>query len=146
MTSFAPARGFRDATLLKDGLLGAAIGWHLTRRRIRFHHAHSERGTETDFIAILPDGHLLIECKMLGLSTGAKQLARTLREAAKQLHDHAAVLQAEGWNIRSSACVVNLTDRNVSSLRGNGFLPAAAAEHLISYEEFRNWLRNETIR
>jgi hypothetical protein len=146
MASFAPARGFRDAMLLKDGLLGAAIGWHLTSWQIRFWHAHCERGTEMDFIAIVPDGHLLIECKMLSVSTGIKQLARTLRDAIKQLDEHAALLHMEGWKIRHSACVVNLIERDLVLLRRKGFLANSAAERLVSYEEFRNWLRSATKR
>jgi hypothetical protein len=146
IASFLPARGLRDAMSLKDGLLGAAVGWHLTRQRVRFWHAHCVKGTEMDFIAILSDGHLLIECKMFGVAMPMKQLARNVRDALEQLDDHAGILQAEGWKIRGSACVVNLTDRDLTSLRRGGFLASTSTERLISYERFRGWLRTESKR
>jgi hypothetical protein len=146
MASFAPTRGFRDAMSLKDGLLGAAIGWHLKQRRIRFWHAHCERGTEMDFIVILGGGHVLIECKILSVSGPMKQRARNVREAIRQLDEHAALLQTEGWKLRGSACVVNLTEQDLASLQRGGFLASAAESRLVSYQRFRDWLRTESKR
>jgi hypothetical protein len=96
MACFLPAAGFDAAMRLKDGLLGAAIGWHLKKHGIRFRHSHCEQGTEFDFIPIVPNGQLLIECKILSVSVPAKQLMRTLRDAVKQLTTHHALLAKAG--------------------------------------------------
>lgn len=141
MASLAPAGGFQDAMKLKDGLLGAAIGWHLKRRGIQFWHARCEKGTEMDFIPVVRDGHLLIECKILSVSVPARQLARNVREAVKQLDEHAALLEKEGWKLHGSVCVVNLTDQDLTCLQRDGFPIGNAENRLISYERFSEWLR-----
>ena len=144
MASLAPAGGFQGAMKLKDGLLGAAIGWHLKRRGIRFWHARCEKGTEMDFIPVVRDGHLLIECKILSVSVPARQLARNVREAVKQLDEHAALLEKEGWILHGAVCVVNLTYQDLASLRRDGFPTGNAENRLISYERFSEWLRAKT--
>jgi len=144
MASFAPAGGFHNAINLKDGLLGAAIGWHLKKRGIRFWHAHCEKGTEMDFIPIVQNGQLLIECKILSVLVPVKQLVRNVREAVKQLDEHAALLEKEGWKLRGSVCVVNLTDQNLASLRRDGSPIGIAKNRLVSYERFSEWLRAKT--
>ena len=68
MASYAPALGFDAAVRLKDGVLGAAVGWHLTKRGVKFWHAHQERGTEVDFMRKIGNQHFLIECKMLSVT------------------------------------------------------------------------------
>ncbi|MGC2331551.1 MAG: hypothetical protein WA581_08860, partial [Candidatus Acidiferrales bacterium] len=141
MASFAPSGGLHSAMKLKDGLLGAAVGWHLTRCGIQFRHGHSEEGTEMDFIGVAPEGQLLIECKMLSVLVPAKQLARNVREAVKQLDGHAALLEKQGWKLRGSVCVVNLTDENLAHLGRAGFSIGAARNRLVSYERFPAWLR-----
>lgn len=144
MTSLAPGGGFEDAVKLKDGLLGAAIGWHLKSRGIQFWHAHCEKGTEMDFIPVVRGGHLLIECKILSVSVPARQLARNVREAVKQLDEHAALLEKEGWLLHGSVCVVNLTEHDLASLRRDGFPTGKAENRLISYERFSEWVRAKT--
>ena len=140
MGSFAPDGPLRDAMNLKDGLLGAAVGWHLTRRGIRFWHSHCEQGTEMDFIPIVGGEHLLIECKVLSVSVSAKQLARTIRACLKQLDEHLTLLEQQGWRMRGSASVVNLTEADIESLQRSGFPSSASGNRLVSYERFSKWL------
>ncbi len=127
---------------LKDGLLGAAVGWHLTRKGIVFWHALCEKGTEIDFIAQARNGQLLIECKILSI-LNAKQLARNIRESLKQLDDHAALLQNEGWELQGSICVVNLTDSDLTFLRRSGFPIGGSPNRVVSYEQFPRWLHEQ---
>jgi hypothetical protein len=141
LACFAPTGAFQDAIKLRDGLLGAAIGWYLKKRGIRFWHAHCEEGTEMDFIPIVQNGQLLIECKLLSVSVPAKQLLRNLREAVKQLDEHAALLEKQRRKLRGSVCVVNLTDQTLASLRRDESLMGIAENRLISYERFSDWLR-----
>lgn len=143
MASFAPHGLLREAMCLKDGLLGAAVGWHLMKKRIQFWHAHCINGTEMDFIAQTQSGLALIECKVLSVSTSPKQLARNVRESVKQLGEHAALLTREGWELRGVICVVNLTNADLASLRRSGFPIGSTANRLLSYEDFRTWLRKE---
>jgi hypothetical protein len=145
MASFAPAGGFNSAINLKDGLLGAAIGWHLKKQGIRFWHAHCEKGTELDFIPIVQKGRLLVECKILSVLVPAKQLLRNVREAIKQLDEHAALLQGQGWKLRGSVCVVNLTDQNLAFLRRDESPIGIGENRLVSYERFSEWLQANKI-
>ena len=144
MGSFAPGGPLRDAMNLKDGILGAAVGWHLTRRAIRFWHSRCEKGTEMDFIPIVGKDHLLIECKVLSVSVSAKQLARTIRDCLNQLDDHLTLLEQQGWRMRGSACVVNLTEADIESLQRSGFPIGATGDRLVSYERFSKWLHTVT--
>jgi hypothetical protein len=136
MASYAPASGLDAAVRLKDGVLGAAIGWHLTKRGVRFWHSHQEHGTEVDFIAATGNQHLLIECKMLSATLEDKQLRRNLREAAGQLNSHSVLLEQANWKLRESVCIVNLTERHLHSLRATKRESGAPLDLLISYEQF----------
>jgi len=122
------------------------VGWHLTKRGIRFWHSHCEEGTEMDFIPILGKEHLLIECKALSVSVSAKQLARTIRDCLKQLDEHLRLLEQQGWKMRGSACVVNLTEAELEFLRRSGFPIGASGNRLVSYERFSKWLHTLTKR
>jgi hypothetical protein len=145
MASFVPSGSLLDAMQLKDGVLGAAIGWHLKKRGIRFLHGHCQDGTEMDFVPILHNGRLLIECKILSVLLPPKQLRRNLREAIKQLDHHTALLEAQTAELRDSVCVVNLTNRNLASLMTDHSSSEIARSRLISYEEFPHWLRTRII-
>jgi len=146
LACFAPTGAFDKAIKLKDGLLGAAIGWHLKKRGIPFSHEHCEEGTEMDFIAILRTGRLLIECKVLSVALPVKQLLRNVREAAKQLDEHASLLERRGGRLRASVCVVNLTEQNISSLSRDGCPMGIAENRVVSYERFSDWLRESVAR
>jgi hypothetical protein len=141
IASYAPATGFDAAARLKDGLLGAAVGWHLTKRHVRFWHSHDEGGTELDFIAEGRNGTSLIECKMLGVMSSNKQLLRNLRDAAGQLDKHAALLEQRGWKLLESVCVVNLSAHHLNELRREAKKSGARLDRLISYEQFTAWFR-----
>lgn len=145
MASFAPSGGLFDAMQLKDGVLGAAIGWHLEKRGIRFLHGYCKNGTEMDFIPIMHNGRLLIECKVLGVLSPPKQLARNIRKAIKQLDRHATLLQEQTGELRDSICVVNLTKQNLTALMRSHRASGIARSRLISYEDFPNWLRARTL-
>jgi hypothetical protein len=97
-----------------------------------------------DFIPIVGKEHLLVECKILSVSVSEKQLARTIRDCLKQLDEHAALLESEGWNLRASACVVNLTEAALTSLRRSRFPIGGDENRLVSYEGFSKWLRAKT--
>jgi hypothetical protein len=141
MGSFAPSGPLHEAMKLKDGLLGAAVGWHLTRKGFRFWHSQCVDGTEMDFIPIVGREHLLIECKVLKVSVSAKQLARTIRDCLKQLDEHLTILEQQGWKMCGSACVVNITEAELDSLRRSRFPIGPNPERLVSYERFSKWLR-----
>ena len=142
MASYAPASGLDAAVRLKDGVLGAAVGWHLTKWGVKFWHSHQERGTEVDFIARIGNQHLLLECKMLSVTVSDKQLRRNLREAADQLNSHIALLEQVNWKLSESVCVVNLTERQLNLLRTSDRQSSAALDGLISYEQFLAWFRS----
>jgi hypothetical protein len=142
IASYAPASGLDAAVRLRDGVLGAAVGWHLAKRGVKFRHSHQERGTEVDFIARIGNRHLLIECKMLSVTVADKQLQRNLREAAEQLDSHIALLEQTNWKLRESVCVVNLTERHLNLLRTSNRQSSAALDKLISYEQFPSWFRS----
>jgi hypothetical protein len=144
VASFAPSGYLRDAMTLKDGLLGAAVGWHLIRKGISFSHGSCEMGTEMDFVPIIDDGHLLIECKLLSVMVPAKQLLRNVREAVKQLDRHTALLEKQGKKLRGSVCVLNLTHRNLASLWRDGPPVGIPEKRVVSYERFSDWLRRKT--
>ena len=139
IAAFVPTGSLREAMALRDGLLGAAVGWHLIRSGIPFAHGQSIDGTELDFLLALRQGHLLIECKMLSTLVSAKQLTRNIRDAVRQLDRHAALFESRGSELLSSICVLNVTDRKLSSLNG---IPK---ERVISYERYPEWFRTRVV-
>lgn len=145
MASFVPDGHLLDGMRLKDGLLGAAVGWHLRKNRVRFAHSLLVGATEIDFVAAAHAarsiGEVLIECKMLQVSGPPKQLARNLRDSLKQLADHRALLEAEGRPVKQAICVLNLTKNNLLTVRRSGFPLGPDGDRLVSYEEFPKWLR-----
>jgi hypothetical protein len=54
-----------------------------------------------------------------------------------------ALLQRKGWTLRGSACVVNLTEHNLASLRRRGFPMGTGEKRLVSYQRFSKWLQAE---
>jgi hypothetical protein len=142
IAAYNPHGPLREAMSLKDGLLGAAIGWHLRRVRAPFRHAHSVNGTELDFIVGARQGSLLIEAKMFRAAPSLKQMARNVREALAQLLTHTKILEADGWDVRKRVSVVNLTNRELTSLRRSSFPLGTDAKCVISYERFPRWLRS----
>jgi hypothetical protein len=142
---YTPHGPLLDAMTLKDGLLGAAIGWHLKTSRITFWHALSVKGTEIDFAAKTSKGHLLIEAKMLHVLGSEKQIIRNLRDSLAQLTDHADLLRSEGWKLQEAICVVNLTERHLRSLQRVSPSIQPTANNLLSYERFPRWLRQKLL-
>jgi hypothetical protein len=145
IASYRPARGFDTAVRMKDGLLGAAIGWHLAKRKIRFRHSPVVNGTEMDFVVQDLRGSILVECKMLSVAPSDKQLTRTLRDAASQLAEHTEILEKFGSKVVGAVCVVNsgsLQLRRLSTRIDAHF----NLERIISYEEFASWLRSHHRR
>lgn len=139
IAAFTPATELLELFMLKDGLLGAAVGWALKKWGIRFRHAYCVNGTEMDFVVQLQTSAGLVECKALSISVPTKQLLRNLREALKQLNKHESLLQKEGVKLRAAVCVVNLTNQHLTSLRQHSSMHLPDSR-LISYERFSEWL------
>lgn len=132
MAVFQPSGNWAAASGLKDGLLGAAVGWYLTKRAIPFSHGQTVGGEETDFIVETRQGPVLIECKMLYTQGNPKQRLRNVRDAVEQTQRHANLLAAEGHAVHQAVCVLNLTGNELADL-GYG------TEATISFEDFTAW-------
>jgi hypothetical protein len=99
-----------------------------------------------DFVPIVRKGRFLIECKVFSVLVSTKRLARSVREAVRQLDKHAAILETRGSKLRGSVCVVNLTDRGLANLRRDGFSFGIPESRVIGYDRFTEWLRHEVGR
>jgi hypothetical protein len=117
---------------LKDGLLGAALGWYLTKRGIPFSHGKIIGGEETDFIVRTRRGLVLIECKMLHACGTLKQRRRNLRDAVEQTRQHAQLLADEGHAVYKAVCVLNFTEQELVALD-------SGTEAIVSFENFMTW-------
>jgi hypothetical protein len=137
---FFPDGSLREAISTKDGILGTAIGWHLTKTGLPFRHAYEVCGTECDFVIEASSGIWLIEAKMLQISGSRAQLARNLRDSLTQLVEHATLLVGNGKTVVKTACVVNLSHYELSQLGRTGALLGPYAHHLVSYDRFPQWV------
>jgi len=144
MAAYVPHGNLLDGMKLKDGLLGASVGWRLKKARILFWHGLSLKGTEMDFVTEMPQGKVLIECKMLSVSLPPKQLARNIRQSLKQLSAHATLLENESSKVYQAICLVNLTQDHLNSLRRSAFPLGPDLQNLMSYERFPRWLLVQT--
>jgi hypothetical protein len=140
LASFRPDGWFDGVIALKDGVLGAALGWYFLRNRIPFRHAEIVRGEELDFVVEGSKHRILIECKVLKTSAADKQLRRRLRDALEQLRRHAVLLEREGRAVSESVCVVNLTGAELKRVSILGSLGDGEAIRLLSYEGITKWL------
>jgi hypothetical protein len=145
VSAFTPVGLLRDATELTDGMLGAAVGWFLRARKIRFKPALQFGGTECDFL--LPggiDGATLLECKMHHISSPSGNIRARLLDSRNQLRDHIKIARTLGVKLSRAACIVNLSTaqlkQTLKDLRpetDNEYVRVGA--RLLSYEHFSSW-------
>jgi hypothetical protein len=104
-------RGNMQSKNILHGVLLADVVGSRSRAHLR-----SSLNEKLRIASIAPMGDKLVR-KLLIVSVAAKQLLRNLREAVKQLDEHAALMEKQGRKLRGSVCVVNLTDQTLASLR-----------------------------
>lgn len=149
ITTFRPADALAQAIALKDGLLGAAVGWHLRSRSIKFRHGIDAgirgEGEELDFVTMKRGARALIECKMNELVGGnARKVLGRLLQNRDQLRDHIRRCVGDGTKLDRACCVVNLHRQHLRAVMAKApgesdpdFVRLGA--RLISYEEFPSW-------
>jgi len=149
MAAFYSTGALTQAFELQDGVLAAALAWHLTQRDIHFDDGVKLPNAEVDFVLKSSAGDCLIECKMNHLLGQDDALRSTLYENRRQLRDHLLIAKAQGMTVGHAACIVNLTRQQLSPLLG-AMEPEADAEflrvrgQLLSYEDAPSWL-NRTL-
>lgn len=146
-TTLFPADTLDLALGLRDGMLGAAIGWEFTKRRIPFRHCLNVGGTEVDFLVPQGLGHHLIECKMNHRIKGRPRLLAALTDNMKQLAAHAHAAQSTGIALHSAVCVVNQPQAQLTALLHLVPPPRQSPVPLglLSYEEFVPWIRKHQV-
>jgi hypothetical protein len=146
MAAFYSTGAFDQALELHDGMLAAALGWHLTRCGVHFEAGMKLPDTELDFVVKSEAGNCLIECKMNHLLGPDDVLCRTLFKNRDQLRDHLRIANGQGMEFRHAACVVNLTRDHLHSLLAT-MSPDSDREfarvrgQILSYEDVAMWLR-----
>lgn len=144
-TSFYPSGGLESALNLKDGMLAAAVGWQLTKRKVKFETNVSVSGTELDYLFEKGSGKALIECKMYQVLNEDDVLSRKILDADQQLREHIALANQQGMALTDAVCVVNVPNRRLKRLirsvqaaptRDPGFIGA----RVISYQALSSWL------
>jgi hypothetical protein len=150
MAAFYSTGAFDQALELHDGMLAAALGWHLTRCGVAFEPGVKLPETELDFVLRSDAGNCLIECKMNHLLGQDDALRRTLYKNREQLRDHLRIAKGQGMELRHAACVVNLTRDHLSSLLVT--MPpetdlefARVQGQILSYEDVATWLRHTIV-
>ena len=147
MAAFYSTGPFDQALELQDGMLAAALGWHLTRSGAAFESGVKLPETELDFVLKSAAGNCLIECKMNHLLGSDDALRRTLYKNRDQLRDHVRIAKGQGMEFSHAVCVVNLTRQHLASLLA-AMEPETDAEfvrvrgRILSYEDAATWLRD----
>lgn len=141
-TALFPADALASAMGLRDGVLGATVGWQLIKRRIPFRHSCNLAGTELDFLVSRRKVECLIECKMNHQFKQPAQILDTLRDNLSQLAVHIRALRMAGIQLNSAVCVVNYTRARLAVLRRSMDLGRTSSVplKLISYQDFIPWL------
>jgi hypothetical protein len=141
-TALFPSDALADAIRLRDGMLGAAIGWQLTKKHISFRHSVPVGGTELDFLVSRGPVKCLIECKMNHQLKERPQLLATLRDNVAQLDAHVLAAQSAGINLHSAVCVVNHGRCRLAALRPymDASQKSTVPMKLMSYEDFLPWI------
>jgi hypothetical protein len=146
-TYFFPAGWLEAALNLRDGMLGACVGWQLKKRGLEFKANVPIAGTELDFVLGLGCERILIECKMPLTLKADETLTPNLSEAQNQLHEHVALARQQGMIFARAACVLNLSRQRLASIvRRSHPTPRPKYQKpetgLISYEDLADWLDN----
>jgi hypothetical protein len=146
MAAFYSTGALTQAFELHDGVLAAALAWHLTQRDIHFDDGVKLPNAELDFVLKGGVGDCLIECKMNHLLGQGDALRNTMYENRRQLRDHLLIAKAQGMTVSHAACIVNLTRQQLAPLLGT-MEPETDAEfarvrsQVLSYEDTAHWLR-----
>jgi len=144
VAAFYSTGALAQAFELHDGVLAAALAWHLTRQDIFFDDGGKLPNAELDFMVKSSAGNGLIECKMNHL-LDQDNLRSTLYENRGQLRDHILIANGQSMAIRHAACVVNLTHDQLAPLL-QAMAPETEAEfvcvrgQIMSYEDAPTWL------
>jgi hypothetical protein len=147
MAAFHSTGALDQALDLKDGVLAAALGWHLTMCGTSFEAGVELGKTELDFVVRTATGDGLIECKMNHLLGKDDALRKKLYDDRDQLRDHLRIAKGHGITLSHAACVVNLTRQHLASLSAT-MQPEADQEfsrvrgRILSYEDAAAWLRD----
>lgn len=150
MAAFYSTGPLTQALELHDGVLAAALAWHLTWREIAFDDGVKLPDAELDFVLKGKAGDCLMECKMNHLLRPNDTIRGTLYQSRNQLRDHLLVAKGQGMTISRAACVVNLSRQQLVPLVKT-MEPEADAEfasvrgQILSYEDVAIWL-NSTCR
>lgn len=145
MVAFYPTGALTQALELHDGMLAAALAWHLTQRKIAFDHSVKLPGTEMDFVLKGNAGDCLLECKMNHLLGPDEAIRSTLYRSRNQLRDHLQIAKGQGMPMTHAACIVNLTRQQLAPVLKT-MEPEANAEfarvrgQILSYEDVATWL------
>lgn len=141
-TALFPANELALAIGLRDGILGGAIGWQLTKRRIPFRHSVNVGGTELDFLVSQGAVNSLIECKMNHQLKERPQFLATLRDNLLQLDAHVRAAQDAGIKLDTAVCVVNHARNQLAGFR-RSLEPSRESTvpmKLLSYQDFPQWI------
>ena len=145
-TTLLPSDSLNTAIRLRDGMLGAAIGWQLCRRRIPFHHSVMMAGTEIDFLVGRGSENILIEAKMNHQLKSRDAMTSALRANLRQLSAHVRAAQSKGISISSAVCVVNHPRTLLRQLQwATGSPNSTVAEELLSYQDLDRWISRTLI-
>jgi len=143
--AFYSTGALTQALELHDGVLAAALAWHLTQRDIDFDDSVKLPDAELDFVLRSSEGDAIIECKMNHLLGDDDSLLNTLYKNRNQLRDHVLIAKNQGMAFHSAACIVNLTRRQLTPLlkRMNAEPDADFVRvrgQILSFEDAPAWL------
>jgi hypothetical protein len=136
-----------QALELHDGMLAAALAWHLTQLGIAFDDGVKLPDVELDFVLKGNAGDSLMECKMNHVLCPDETIRSTLYKSRNQLRDHLQIAKRHGMTIRHAACVVNLTRQQLVPIMKT-MEPEVDTEfarvrgQILSYEDVAIWLNS----
>jgi hypothetical protein len=145
MAAFYSTGPLTQALELHDGVLAAALAWHLTKEEIAFDHSVKLPDTELDFVLTGNAGNCLIECKMNHLLGADSAIRTTLHTSRNQLRDHLHMAKEQGMTLSQAACIVNLTRQQldpfikIMELETDAEF-ARVGGQILSYEDAAAWI------
>jgi hypothetical protein len=147
MAAFYSTGVLTQALELHDGMLAAALAWHLTQQGIAFDDGVKLPHAELDFVLKGNAGDCLMECKMNHLLGPDDTMRSTLYKSRNQLRDHLQIAKGQGMTISHAACIVNLTRQQLVPVIKT-MEPEADTEfarvrgQVLSYEDMAAWLNS----
>jgi len=146
-TTFSPVGWLETALNVRNGMLGACVGWQLKKHGLKFRANVPIAGTELDFVVDLGSVRVLIECKMPRTLKRDESLAPILSDAQTQLDEHVALSRQQGLLFTRAICVLNMPRQRIASIirRYHSRPQPDHRKHkmsLISYEDLADWLRS----